>query len=69
MSNTRPHKRQKTSHNFENMMILTTLSIMSQYHDDESRPTKKRKTNHHMQYTHSYEEMFVSEILLGMHKI
>ena len=67
-NSTRPHKRQKTSHAYQSVMLMTTLSLMSQYSQDgtEARPAKRRRTNDHVAYTHSYEEMCVAEAMLGL---
>ena len=68
MVDARPRKRQKTSHAYHSVMLMTTLSLMSQYSQDgtEARPAKRRRTNDHVTYTHSYEEMCVAEAMLGL---
>ena len=66
MAYTRPRKRQKTSHAHQSVMLMTTLSLMSQYSRDdaEERPTKRRRTNEHIAYTHSFEETCAAEAML-----
>ena len=67
MSNTRPHKKQKTSHACQSVMLMTTLSLMSQYSQaEEARPTKRRRTDKYIACTHSLEEMLVAEAMLCM---
>jgi hypothetical protein len=66
MTNTRPQKRQKTSHTYQKVMLMTTLSIMNQIQQDEPRPAKRRRTNEYVSYTHTYEEMMVADALLCM---
>ena len=66
MAYTRPRKRKKTSHVHQSVVLMTTLSLMSQYSRDdaEERPTKRRRTNEHTAYTHSFEETCAAEAML-----
>jgi hypothetical protein len=67
MPGTRPHKRQKTSHAYQSVMLMTTLSLISQYGQaDEVRPTKRRRTNEYIAPTHTLEERLVAEAMLSI---
>ena len=67
MPGTRPHKRQKASHAYQSVMLMTTLSLISQYSQaDEVRPTKRRRTNEYIAPTHTLEERLVAEAMLSI---
>ena len=68
-NSTRPHKRQKTSHAYQSVMLMTTLSLMSQYSQDsedshcQERPKKRRRIEAPA-HTYTIGERLVAEAML-----
>ena len=65
-NSTHPHKRQKTSHAYQSVLLMTTLSLMSQYSQDshsQERPPKRRRIE---EPAHAYTvgERLVAEAML-----
>ena len=65
MAHTRPHKRQKTHHAAQSVMLVTTIALMRQYSQEEpARPTKRRRLSAPVPYAPCLEETLAAEAML-----